>query len=184
MSVNTPVTPRKSTSACAHGIPCWSARASTRPSRNWLTRVFRIGQLCETCQFCGVLHEHAVARLDQVRGVRVLVAGVRVADEHAAEPAQVLVAADRELVLDLRERAHGLVVALRGRACSGAGNQLFRMASWASRENRDCGMVLFGNGCPGQRIDDRGVETSGQFSLASARCRSSSRRDRSASPRS
>ena len=46
------------------------------------------------------------------------------------------------------QRAHELVVALRARCVLGAGYQLFRSASWASREKRDGGIVLFGNGWP------------------------------------
>ncbi len=43
----------------------------------------------------GVLHEDTVAWIDRVAGGRVLVAGVRIANEDTAQRPQILIAADR-----------------------------------------------------------------------------------------
>ena len=99
-----------------------------------------------------VLLEHAVAGLDHVPRRRVLVGRPRVSNEHAAHPRQILVTAQRELVLDLRERPDGFVVAL-GHRCVRRGEPV--VAEREPREPRKARLRdrVVGERLPGHWID-------------------------------
>ena len=162
MLVNTPVALRKSTSPCAHGIPRWSARASTRPIRNWLTTRVPNRPAVGDLPVLGVLHEHTVTRFDEIRGVGVLIAGLRVPEEHPAEPGQILVSTNGKLVLYLRKRPHRLVVALRGRGIRGREPVVPNGQLRQPRESRLRNGVVR-EWRAGHRIDNRRVEASRQL---------------------
>ena len=110
----------------------------------------------------GVLNEHAVAGVDQAAARRVLVGRLRIPEECPAELRQILIAAQRELILDLRKRPHGLVVAL-GRRRVRRREPLLRMRQLRQARKSRLRDGVVGERCPGRRIDDRRAEPARQL---------------------
>ena len=109
-----------------------------------------------------VLLEHAVAWIDHVGGGRVPIRRPGIADECAPDAGEILITTQGELILVLRKRPHGDVVALWGGRVGRRKPVVPQRELGEARESRLRDDVVRER-LPGQRIDDGRAEASGEF---------------------
>ena len=162
-SVKTPVRPSAVTSAGSAGIDApWLAVALTRPSRKLFTRLLRDDPGVRQLPVRRVLLERRVAEIADAAAGDVAEGGLREPSEHRSVVAEIVIDANRVLVLILRQRPDQLIVALRRTDCSAPA----RTSATASlRQPR---IARLRNGVvrkrlTRRRVDDRAREVAGQL---------------------